>query len=61
MPNAEEDLFIMFTFTQPDMIMTIDEDTASRGWKVVAHANPFNVSLYEVNCCLNAILSNFKD
>ena len=61
MPNAEDDQYIKFTFTRSYMKMTIDEDTASCGWKVVAHANPFSVSLYEVNCCINAILSNFKD
>ena len=58
MPDAKEDLFIKFTFTQSDMKMTIDEDAASCGWKVVAHANPFSVSLYKVNHCINAILSN---
>ena len=58
MPNAEEDQYIKFTFTQPYMKMTIDEDTASCGWKVVPHAKPFSVSLYEVNLYVSAILSN---
>ena len=58
MPNAEEDLYIKFTFTRSYMKMTIDEDAASCGWKVVAHANPFSVSSYQVNHCINAILLN---
>ena len=58
MPNAEDDQYIKFTFTQSYMKMTIDEDTASCGWNVVAHANPFSVSLYEVNHCINALLLN---
>ena len=58
MPSAEDDQYIKFTFTQSYMKMTIDEDTASCGWRVVAHANPFCVSLYEVNHCINALLLN---
>ena len=61
MPNAEDDQYIKFTFTQSYMKMTIDEDNASCGWRVGAHANPFSVSLYEVNLYVSAILSNFKD
>ena len=48
MPNAEDDQYIKFTFTRSYMTMTIDEDIASCRWKVVAHANPFSVSLYTV-------------